>query len=708
MLAKLEAAGLGFSPDPERVTLIRRAYLDLIGLLPTPEETNQILAQDRDAAWEKLLDRLLESPHFGERWGRHWLDEAGYSDTIPTDNDQQIVQPGLGKWKYRDYVVRAFNQDKPFAEFLTEQLAGDELVDWRNAARLTPDMREKLVATGFLRCSPDVTHANESNTLVTRYAILHRTSETLAGNLLGLTLQCCRCHDHKFEPLPQRDYYRFAAFIAPALNPHHWLQPLERQLPGLGSAEKAEIDHQIKQFSTRQQQLRQRVGTRLLARNVAQLPAGIQTEVKVALQKPAQERDKLLRELVDKIAELDQKWNQQLLDSLTDREKQADEECSAAILRLNNRLRDATVQAIYDTGPPSKVYVLYRGEYEMPRASVEPSVFGVLTARTEQPSSENSAVGSTSGRRLALAQQLTNWESPAGALAVRVRVNRVWQRLFGKGLVQTPDNLGVSGESATHPELLEWLSQYFVQHEGRLKPLVKLLMSSTVYRQSARTSVNGFADAVAPQIAESRRIDPANTLLWRQRLRRLESEIVRDAILSASGRLDETIGGPPTGVENLPDGMVIEAGSSETPSADRRWRRSMYLLQRRNYHLSMLAAFDQPSLVVNCTRRDTSSVVSQSLTMLNDRFVLRQASFLAERVERDSQDSSLERQIAMAFRLVLARELHEDEGQWCAELHARHVQTYQATGMSLENARHQALVQICHMLLNTSEFLYIQ
>lgn len=703
VLAKLKTGGLRFSPDADPVTLIRRTTLDLVGLLPTPEEVlefEQDSQRDSEAAFAKLVERLLASPHFGERWGRHWLDGAGYTDTLPLDNDQTIVKPGLGKWKYRDYVVRSFNDDQPFADFLIEQIAGDELADWRTAAKLTPRMRDNLIATGFLRCSADFTDENELNTLPVRYGILHRTAESLAGNLLGLTMQCCKCHDHKFEPLAQRDYYRFSAILAPALNPKSWLQPAARQLSGLGTAEQAEFDSQSRRFTERQNALRDTVSARLLVQKLNGLPEQIREDAKTAQQTPAEKRNEVQRYLADKFSKAFQNTNEEVQAAMTVDEKKSDVECTAGIARLKEQQTDAVLQAVYDSGPASTVYVLRRGDYETPGASVKPGLFRVLTPGIRDLASSSDAAGATSGRRLALAQQLADWDTPVGALVARVRVNRVWQRLFGRGIVETPDNFGVAGTPPTHPQLLDWLAGDFVQNGGRLKPLLKRIMTSTVYRQSAMS--RGGESPANP-----REVDPDNKLLWRQRLRRLESEIVRDTMLVASGRLDRTVGGKPIGIENRPDGMVVEAGAKEPP-ADKLWRRSMYLLQRRNYHLSLLAAFDQPLLTGNCTRRDTSAVVSQSLMMLNDQFVLRQADHLAARVRRESPAPTVEQQIDFAFRLVLARPPREDELQWCVETHARHLMTYQAAGLKGEQPREKALAQICHMLLNTSEFLYIQ
>ena len=225
VLARLEECGLRFAPDADPHTLGRRAYFDLLGLPPSPQEVDEFVNDQSDGAYERLLDRLLASPHFGERWGRHWLDAAGYVDVQGGDNDAGIVKLSEGKWRYRDYVIRSFNDDKPLARFLTEQLAGDELDDWRSVEQFTPEMVEHLVATTFLRCSADDTDENELNTADIRHGVLARTVETVASNLLGLTVNCARCHSHKYDPIPHRDYYQFTAIFTPAFNSQAWLQP---------------------------------------------------------------------------------------------------------------------------------------------------------------------------------------------------------------------------------------------------------------------------------------------------------------------------------------------------------------------------------------------------------------------------------------------------------------------------------------------------
>src|SRR5262245_26981087 len=289
LLSRLEARELSFSSDADRVTLARRAYLDLWGFPPSPEDIDAFLGDARPDAYERLLDRLLASPHFGERWGRHWLDVAGYADTIGFDIDSNNIILSEGKWRYRDYVIAALNADKPYNEFITEQLAGDELVDWRNAPRFTPEIRERLIATGFLRTARDQSHEPESNIPLIYFGVLHDTVSIVGNSLLGLTLNCAQCHDHKFDPIPQKDYYSLMAVFTPAYNPKDW-RPVfpwkpeirDRGLPIVSAAEQAEIEkhnreieRQVAELNKQLAALRRPVEERLLQAKLASLPAAI-------------------------------------------------------------------------------------------------------------------------------------------------------------------------------------------------------------------------------------------------------------------------------------------------------------------------------------------------------------------------------------------------------------------------------------------------
>jgi hypothetical protein len=301
----------------------------------------------------------------------------------------------------------------------------------------------------------------------------------------------------------------------------------------------------------------------------------------------------------------------------------------------------------------------------------------------------------SSGRRLALARQLTDGNSLAGQHVARVIVNRLWQQVFGQGIVRTSDNFGVSGEKPSHPELLDWLTLQFIKNGWQVKPIIKLMMTSATYRQVST------ADADVP----ASRIDPENRLLWRMSLRRLDSESIRDAMLATSGKLDRTLFGSPIPLDVRPDGRVI-VKTTGLPTPTYHHRRSIYVLARRNYHLTMLRLFDQPIVARNCTVRKSSTVVTQSLALLHDDFVIEQARFFAERINKRSNDPSKQK-IALAFRIAFGREPTGDELNLCGALIVQHEQRYSKSGKSLADAHHLALCQLCQTLMNTNEFLYL-
>lgn len=692
VLAKLEERGLTFSPDADRTALIRRVSFDLIGMPPSPEEVTAFVTSNSETAYEDLLDRLLASQHFGERWGRHWLDAAGYADVMSTDNDAGIIHPLENRWMYRDYVVRSFNEDKPFSRFLTEQIAGDELVDWRTATTYSPEIREHLIATGFLRASSDDTFAPELNVPATRYAVWQRTGEILANNVLGLTLNCAKCHDHKYEPLSQRDYYQFLALLQPAFNPDRWLNPTQRQLPAVSSAEKAEIERHNAELDRQAAELRKQITDRrssyepkLLADKLALLPEAIRSDTQAAIATMADKRSEVQKYLAEKFGAVLTVKPDEVTAALNDPDKAATADWEKqAVEHLSRKKSWQHWQVTYD-GPVTPTKLLKRGNHETPGEEVAPGFLAVLSHATALDDSKST--GMTSGRRMALVRWLTDRDSPAAHLAARVQVNRMWKHLFGKGLVETADNLGVTGAKPTHPELLEWLTAEFLDNGGRWKLPLKQIMTSRVYRQ---------ASSVAPNQTAASEIDPDNRLLWRMRLRRLESEIVRDAVLAVSGKLDTTFGGAPTPVEPRPDGtFVVSDKNLPTPTSP--WRRSLYLLARRNYHPTILSVFDQPNLTTNCTGRESSAVVLQSLTMLNDRFVLDHAEHLAARVAK-AAGSDTAKQIDHAFRIALGRPPRESEQADCAAAFAR---------FAKQESEEKALIPLCHTLLNTSEFLYV-
>jgi mono/diheme cytochrome c family protein len=715
LLAKQTEKGWlgGFSSPADPVTLVRRLSFDLTGLPPSPEEVDGYLADATPEAYERLVNRLLASPHFGERWGRHWLDAAGYADTVGFDIDATLIITSEGKWLYRDYVVRSLNDDKPFDRFITEQLAGDELYDWRSAPHLTAEMHEALVATGFLRTARDLTHEDVGVIPQNFHNILHDTVEIVGTSLLGLTVNCARCHDHKFDPIPQEDYYRLTALLTPAYNPQAWrpVTPFaaniqDRALADIAPAEVAEleqvnrtVDQKVEALKKELADLRSPYEKRLFESKLSVLPEPIRGDVKTAIETPAEKRSEIQKYLADKLSGMLAVKPEEVAAALTDADKATVGTLAGRITQANSeRRRWGKIQALWDLGPPPATHLLLRGNHETPGPEVVPGFLRVLS-RTEADARATvvQPAEGTSGRRTALARWLTGADSPASSLVARVMVNRVWARLFGRGIVASADNFGVQGQRPTHPELLDWLSREFVGGGWRIKPLIRRIVTSAAYRQASYRPEGASPDPSA--------VDPANDLLWRMRLRRLESEVVRDAILATSGRLNRAAGGPPILTQARPDGLVV-VDKDKLAAPTEAWRRSVYLLARRAYNLSLLTVFDQPLVAINCLCRDASAVPLQSLTMLNDDLIAEQAAYFADRIEAAA--STPPTQAELAFRLALARRPNESENTWCQELLAQQFELLRASGNDAGKAAHQALVQLCRTLFNTSEFLYAE
>jgi hypothetical protein len=692
ILAKLESKSLTLSPDADRATLLRRVTFDLIGLPPSPEEVDAFLADTRPDAYERVVDRLLASPHYGERWGRHWLDAAGYSDSIGGDNDPGQLFVREGMWHYRDYVVRSLNEDRPFDRFLTEQLAGDEMDDWRSAPELTATMREHLVATGLLRTSVDHTWEDELNRPFERYQVLHDTIENLTSNLIGLTVACARCHDHKFDPIPQVEYYRLMAVLKPYYNPEQWIKPQYRHLDDVPAKEKEAFAHELAELERQTAAIRRPYEKKLFEARLARVPEVIRADTAAALATPEAKRTIVQKYLAEKLGpplsipaeEVSRSF------SAADRARVAALDGKIAALKARQE-KLPRIQAAWEAwqGAPPVTHVLRRGNHVTPGAEVQPGVFSVLTDPTKLALFPAPAPGAkTSGRRTAWARWLTRPDHP---LTARVFVNRVWQHHFGEGIVTTSDNFGHLGARPTHPELLDWLATEFVQSSWKIKALHRLIVTSTVYRQSS---------AQRPGAEQS---DPSNQLLWRMRLRRLESEAVRDAVLTVSGRLDRTVGGAPVPLEPKADGMVVLATKGLPPTAQ--GRRSLYLFARRNYNLTLLGVFDQPVMATNCTRRIQSAVPLQSLTLLNDAILLEQADHFAARVA--SASDSAAKQVETAFRLAFGRSPTAKEVASGMAFLQKLRNRYAEEKISPAEAERKALARLCHMLMCANEFLYV-
>jgi hypothetical protein len=689
VLAKLEANGLTFSSDASKLTLLRRAYFDLIGFPPTPEQAREFLADERSDAYEHLIDQLLASPHYGERWGRHWLDAVGYVDTAGKDHNPTTPTLSDGYWRYRDYVVAATNEDIPWDRFLTEQIAGDELVDWRNADEHTPETLRLLTATGFLRNVLDATDEDISDLPFDRYEALFKLMERVSSSTLGITLACARCHSHKFDPIPHTDYYRFLSVFTPAYNPSAWLPPKQRHLFNVSRREKAEIDRQKSEVDSAKQKLksiRDGYRTRLFDEKLAALPESIRADVKAAIETPEKKRSKKQMELVGEYekrvavteAEVDAALNDVDRDSLDELQTQI----KAAETELARRNVEK-VQALWDVGKAPTIRLLHRGDVDFAGPVVEPGFLTVMSRPGQADATASpSAVGETTGLRLAFAEWLT---SPDHPLAARVIVNRFWQHHFGKGIVDTPGNFGATGSRPTHPELLDWLAVNFMRDDWSAKRIHKLIMMSTVYRQTSKQSGGGA--------------DPENRLLGRMNLRRLDAEALRDSVISISGQANYRIGGRPVMLKVTPTGLQTITSQE---------RRSIYLLARRSNPATFMQVFDYPTIDVNCTRRSSSATPLQSLTMINSEFLNTSARHLARRVESITGDTaSLSMKIEAAYWLALSRSPSATESG-VAEQHIQQLKVlYENSGVAGEDSSKRSLENFVHMLICSNEFLYI-
>ena len=661
LLTKLEERNLTFAPEADRVTLLRRASFDLAGLPPTPQEVNDFLADSSPHAYETVVDRLLASPHYGERWGRHWLDLAGYADSegvLSTD----VVRPNA--WRYRDYVIRAFNADKPYDRFLKEQIAGDELSDYRKHDKFPPEVVQMLEATGFLRTALDATREDFEPADYAEYQwrTLFDTQQIVVSSTLGLTIQCARCHDHKYEPLSQRDYYRMLAFFEGAIRPNGPVLPSDkRAIVEATREEKAAaaevngpLDMVIKALgdlkAARVQQFR------------AKHPDGEQASEE-DLHKAFPEYSTLADQLAQEIKTEDAR-----------------------------RTKFPAIRALYDvdtTPPPT--YVLERGDPQNRGEEVQPGVPAVLDDPVhpfQVPPPD--AKGMTTGRRSALAEWLTRPDHP---LTARVMVNHIWARHFGEGLVPTRENFGKSGLPPTNQPLLDWLATEFVRQGWSIKAMHRLIMTSAAYRQSSRTRPDGL------------KVDPENQLLWRMPPRRLEAEIVRDAVLKAAGTLDPKMYGEPVRTKTKPSGEIVPVDETQAG------RRSIYQLVRRLGLQTFLEVFDAPIMETNCTRRPTSISASQALALMNGEFVGAHAEQFARRVLSEVPASPAwanladPKTITHAVRLAFSREPSAQELELMQTFVGRQAARYPS--LSGQGLALQVYSDLCLTLFSANEFIYV-
>ena len=622
VLQKLEEKSLSLSTAADRLTLLRRASFDLTGLPPEPSEAEAFLADERPDAYEKLIDHLLASPRYGERWGRHWLDVAGYAD-CEGRREQHLPRPHA--WRYRDYVIRSFNADKPYDRFLIEQLAGDELADYQRAPEITQEIEDNLVATAFLRMAPDPTWANLTGFVPDRLEVIADAIDVLGSGVMGLTFKCARCHTHKFDPISHRDYFRLAAIFKGAYDEHDWLKP---ELKGFGGAVSVGLGERYLPHVTTAERRRWEKQNAEVQREIDKVKAAPQTD----------ETAKRIKQL----------------------------EASRPI--------EPRIMALWDRGEPSPTYLYRRGDYLTAGALVEPGLPGALV--TEQTSFEIAPPwpgASSTGRRLAFARWLADSKNP---LTARVMVNRIWKHHFGRGIVGSLGNFGKMGDRPTHPELLDWLACEFVRQGWSVKAMHRLIMTSNTYRQSSAVT------------AQHEQFDPSNHLLSRMPMRRMDAEELRDTLLAVAGQLDETRYGPAEPVTARADGLVL-AGK----------RRSVYVQQLRKQAPSLLESFDLPAMNPNCLERRDSLVAPQALHLLNDASIRKMARSFADRVRKLAADDPA-RQVEQIYWIALSRPPEPDEMKICLE-------SWEAFKQQSDTNSPSTLATLCHTMMNSAAFLYI-
>ncbi|HWN97584.1 MAG TPA: PSD1 and planctomycete cytochrome C domain-containing protein [Methylomirabilota bacterium] len=712
---------LGFSPDAEKITLLRRACFDLTGLPPTLAEVEAFLADTTPDAYEKLIDRLLDSPHYGERWGRHWLDVAGYADS---DGYSDADPPRAYAYKYRDYVIGSFNSDKPFDRFITEQLAGDELAratrDNPQSALAAPHTRELLIATGFLRMGADGTATPAVPDLdAVRNQVVADTIKIVSTSLLGLSVGCAQCHDHRYDPIPQTDYYRLRAVIEPAYDPKNWRTPDQRRVSLYTDADRkaaAQVEADAKKLADEKAAKQKQYIDEALTKHLEKFEAGLRGKLRAAYDTPADKRTAEQKKLladnpsVNINAGVLYQYNQKAADDL--------KAMDARIAEIRGRKPPEDFISVL-TEPADKVpvtYLFHRGDPKQPKEAIQPGGLSVLAPpghSVELP--EKDSTLASSGRRLAFARWLTSGTNP---LVARVLVNRVWLHHFGRGLVGTPSDFGAMGERPSHPELLDWLASDFVGHGWRLKRLHKLIMTSTAYRQSSRRHQKGDAR------------DPENRLYWRKPVQRLDAEAIRDAILATSGALNKSMYGPPVPVRPDVHGQIV-VGVDKTEGDNKmpvevalkgeEFRRGIYIQVRRSRPLAMLHAFDAPVMEVNCERRQNSTVATQSLMLMNSQFMLDQVARFATRLHEEAGDDR-GGQVTRAWQIAFSRSPTAQESADALDFLSRQVDYLKSVPEKKDEKPKkddkakpaakpapelQALTNLCQALLSANEFLYV-
>lgn len=666
ILARLEAEGLAPSPPADKPRLLRRVTFDLTGLPPTIAEQEAFLADTSAEAYRKVVERLLASPHYGERWAQHWLDLVRYAETDGFKADD--LRPSAHR--YRDYVIRALNADLPYDRFVRQQLAGDEL---------EPDNPDALVATGFLRLWPD--ESNAANLEQRRQEILDDVTDVTGQVFLGLTFGCARCHDHKYDPILQTDYFRLQAFFAP-------MRPRD-DLPAATPAQRRAYRRRLDAWEAASQDIRAELD-QLLAdkrRQRREYTLGrFRPEIQQAVRTPDEKRTPYQRQIAflaeKQLYAAEKTAASRLPAESKKRYQELEKKLSALPVPRPQPL--PTAMAVTDVGlevPPT--HLLAGGDWRKPRQELQPGYPHFLDK--SPPDIRPITERKTTGRRSALARWLTCKDNP---LTARVLVNRLWQHHFGVGIVGTSSDFGVIGDPATHPELLDWLAVELIENGWSLKHVHRLMVLSAAYRQDSRVN------PANPVHRQAVRVDRDNHLLWHARRRRLEGEAIRDAMLALSGELNFRPFGR-SARPKLPDHISKYAWKPDAYLEDQH-RRSIYVFAKRNMRYPLFDVFDLPDMHNSCARRLTTTTAPQALLLLNGDFALERGKHLAAALHQRCGGDEV-RMIAQGYRLAWGRRPRAEEIQ----LARRFLRTRS------EARRRAAFADFCHALLCTNEFLFL-
>ena len=665
ILEKLEAKGLKPNPAADRATLLRRVTLDITGIPPTVQEFQNFVEDTSPKAWEKVVDRLLASPHYGERWGRHWLDVARYADSdgFKADDTRAHV------WRYRDYVINSFNQDKPYDRFVKEQIAGDELYPGNNEAR---------IGLSFNRHFPD--EYNAAHIRLRRQEMLNDITDAVGYAFMGVTIACARCHDHKFDPILHKDYYRLQSFFTNTrIDDGVVLDGPERQAEykeQLGKWEAATAT-----IRTEMQALLKPARDSFGQERLVRYPEDIQEVLTMKPELRSPEQWMLYHKALPQVVFTDNELEAKLRGPNSLRFKALKLELKAFDSLKPVPMNTAQTMADASKNAP-KTFVLRGGAWDGQMEEVQPGFLSII-----DPSNIKVApvAMESTGRRSALANWLASKDNP---LSTRVIVNRVWHYHFGRGIVGTPSDFGVMGDRPSHKELLDWLTTKFTgQDNWSLKKLHKSILMSATYQQSSENRI------------DAEKVDPDNKLLWKFTRRRLEGESIRDSMLAASGLLNTKMGGP--GVfPPLPDGSLPKGYQlwKNSPDSDDNLRRSIYIFVRRNLRYPMFQSFDMPDTHESCARRQTTVTPDQALELMNGKLISEWAKSLARRVDNDSGIDTRTK-AERALRLAYTRTPKPDEIARAAEFLVKQE--------SIAGSPEGALEDLCHTLLGSNEFLYI-